>query len=48
MITKKIGFMFAQNITTRRVNKMYGDQYIELHNGAGAKVFFGVRETSKR
>ena len=31
MITRKIGFMFAQNITTRRVNKMYGDQSIELH-----------------
>ena len=39
MITKKIGFMFAQNITTRRVNKMYGDQYIELHNGAGLEVY---------
>jgi len=31
--------MFAQNITIRRANKMYGDQYIELHNGAGLEVY---------
>ena len=31
--------MFAQNVKTRRVNKMYGDQYIELHNGAGLEVY---------